>query len=64
MKKLGITALVVLLILALAVHFILFPFLLMIALGALGFKFNFWICLVFWIVATGIGNHFRPKQSK
>lgn len=53
---------IILIALALAVNILVMPYLLMIALGALGYHFPFIICMVFWAVVTALFNKLRPKQ--
>jgi hypothetical protein len=59
----GILA-VILIGLALAVNFLLMPYLLMIALGALGYDFPFLVCMAFWVVTSVLLNKLRPKVIK
>ena len=62
-RKLAWGTVILLIIVALAFNLIIMPYLLMVALGALGFKFNFWICFAFWMVGIAIANMFRPNKK-
>jgi hypothetical protein len=46
----------------LAFHYALMPYLLMIALGALGHEFSFIVCLAFWTVGRFIVKMLIPRK--
>lgn len=46
---------------AIAFHWLLMPYLLMIALGALGFEFPFIVCMAFWVIASALFKKLRPN---
>jgi hypothetical protein len=58
----GVIAVVIIL-LAVAVNVLLMPYLLMIALDALGHDFSFGICIAFWLVAITLFKAIAPKKT-
>jgi hypothetical protein len=61
---LGVIVFIGLMLWALAFHWLLMPYLLMIALGALGHPFPFIVCLAFWTVGRFIVKLIFPRKRK
>jgi len=52
-----------LIIVAILVNFLLFPFFLMLVLGALGYKVSYLLCIAIWVLLSVILKKLFPKRT-